>query len=241
MEQRTRTRKGLTMEQRTRTPRFSSLLLLLASFSPTLAQSPSLSVTLTDDPLSAPLPANFLGFSGAEASLSVLSWRPAQDAPFAPRPSYVALMRLLGGSVRHRFGHFYAPRSSTHAFSPGSIEVNATNCARLTDAMAAFNGTLTGMVAPLDLADGNFVAATGAALKACFANRLLSLELASASVRGRTPGATPPFLSLTHSARARAHLQQMSPTSPLSGGICRATWLCLTCGRPRCAPRALTG
>jgi hypothetical protein len=154
--------------------------------------APTLSLRLYDTPAAAATPPDFLGFSGVEASLSALSWRPAPAAPFAPRPSYTNLMRLLGGGVRHRFGHFYAPNSTSHAPSPSQIMVNATTCGRLTGALAAFNGTLTGMIAPLDLADGRFVAATGAALRACLGPALLSLEAANepdiSSFRGNYTG-----------------------------------------------------
>jgi hypothetical protein len=155
------------------------------------AAAPSLTVRLTDAAASAPIPADFLGFSGAEASLSALSWRPAAGAPFAPRPSYVNLMRLLGPRVRHRFGHFYAPGFFAR-LSPSAIEVNASSCARLEAALAAIDGALTGMIPPVDIAGGAFAAATGAALARCLGPRLLSLECANepdiSSFRGNFSG-----------------------------------------------------
>ncbi len=179
---------------------------------------------LTDTP-GATLPLDYLGFSGVEASLSALSWRPSPTAPFAPRPSYVALMRLLGGSgLRHRFGHFYAPNSSTHAFSPSAIEVNATTCARLSGALGAIDGRLTAMIAPEDLADGSFVAATGRALRDCLGPALLlSLELANepdiSSFRGNYSGYVA-ALELWVSALEAAGVRGVVDAPVLAG----ATW-----------------
>ena len=171
-------------------------LLLLSCAEPaaaSAASSPSLSLRLSGQPASAPIPLDFLGFSGVEASLSVLSWRPAAGAAFEPRPSYTALMRLLGGHIRHRFGHFYSANSSSaRHLSPGAILVNASSCSRLSAALASFSGSLTGMLAPMDLSDGSFVAATGSALAACLGQQLLSLELANepdiSSFRGNFSG-----------------------------------------------------
>jgi hypothetical protein len=140
---------------------------------------PNLALTVHSAPLAAPTPRTFLGFSGDEATLGVLSWRASAAAPFSPRPSFTALMRLLGGSVNLRFGHFFAPGSTTRQLPPSYMEVNSTTCARIADALSAINGTLSALIPPLDTADGAFAAAAGAALLSCLGAHLNSVELAN--------------------------------------------------------------
>jgi hypothetical protein len=185
------------------------------------AASPSLFLRLSGQPASAPIPLDFLGFSGAEATLSVLSWRPAAGAAFEPRPSFTALMRLLGGSIRLRFGHFYSANSSAaRHLSPSAILVNASSCSRLSAALASFRGSLTGMLAPVDLSDGAFVAATGPALAACLGRQLLSLELANepdiSSFRGNFSGYVA-ALALWTAALEAAGVRQLVDAPVLAG------------------------
>jgi hypothetical protein len=155
---------------------------------------PTLSLRVLAEPLAAPAPPSFLGFSGREETLSVISWRASAGAPFSPRPSFSRLMALLGGGVNLRFGHFYAPGSTAKPLPPSYMEVNATTCARLAGALAAFNGTLTALIPPLDTAGGGFAAAAGTALRGCLGARLSSLELANepdiSSFRGNFSGYT---------------------------------------------------
>lgn len=154
------------------------------------AAAPSLALRVLPEPLAAPAPRSFIGFSGSEATLSVLSWRASAAAPFSPRPSFSALMRLLGGGINLRFGHFFAPGSTTKTLPSSYMEVNASTCSRLVSALDIFNGTLSALVPPLDTADGRFAAAAGVALRGCLGARLDSLELANECVlraRPRTP------------------------------------------------------
>ena len=108
---------------------------------------------------------------------------------WAPRASWVSLMRLLGGGSNVRMGHFYAPNTS-HSFSPSYIEVNASSSARLQSALAAYAGTASGLIPPLEDAGGQFAAATALALSAI--PGVVSVELANepdiSSFRGNYSG-----------------------------------------------------
>lgn len=120
----------------------------------------SISVRVSSTPAAPPVPAGFTSFSAADTVLDILS-APTAAGGFAPRPSFVALMNLLGGGANIRLGHWWAPSAFGAHFSYN--EANASNLARVAAALAAFNGTCTPMVPPLDVADGALAAATGAA------------------------------------------------------------------------------
>ena len=161
--------------------------LLLAS--PGWCAGVALDVALGSAPASAPLPRGFTSFSGGEASLDVLS-APLPGGGHAPRASWVSLMALLGGGANVRLGHFYARAGTNHSFPPAYIELNATSAGRLQQALAAYGGTASGLIPPLEDAGGQFAAATGLALSAI--PGVVSVELANepdiSSFRGNFSG-----------------------------------------------------
>ena len=122
----------------------------------------TLDIALGSAPVSAPLPRGFTSFSGGESSLDVLS-APLPGGGHAPRASWVSLMALLGGGANVRLGHFYARAGTNRSFPPAYIELNATTAARLQQALAAYGGTASGLIPPLEDAGGQFAAATGLA------------------------------------------------------------------------------
>lgn len=107
------------------------------------------------------VPPGFTSFSASDAALDVLSATTA-DGAFSPRPSFVNLMNLLGGGSNIRLGHFWAPSTYSNKTFPFP-QANASTIARIADALAAFRGTGTPMVPPIDVADGALVAAVGGA------------------------------------------------------------------------------
>lgn len=161
--------------------RVCSAALLLIAAAPAVGASPSLALTVSRAPSAAALPdAAFVGFSGVEASLDVMS-AAAVGGGFEPRPSYARLMSLLGPGVNHRIGHFWA--SATGARPPGVpsswIEVNASVAGRLSAALGAWDGRLTGNIGPVDRADATLAVATAGALVSALGGRLASVELAN--------------------------------------------------------------
>jgi len=158
-----------------------------ASSARAVTSAPLIDVAVSSAPAAAPVPFGFTSFSAADTVLDILSARTAAGG-FAPRPSFVALMRLLGGGANVRLGHWWAPSAAGAHFS--FPEANASNLARVAAALAAFNGTGTPMVPPVDVADGALVAATGAAF-ARLLPQFNGLELANepdiSSFRGDEP------------------------------------------------------
>jgi hypothetical protein len=122
---------------------------------------PTIDVAVSSQAAANPVPPAFTSFSATDAALDVLSATTA-DGAFAPRPSFVHLMRLLGGGSNIRLGHFWAPSSFSNKTLPYP-QANATSLGRIADALAAFNGSGTPMVPPIDVTDGALVAAVGAA------------------------------------------------------------------------------
>lgn len=146
------------------------------------AAAPSLTVAVSRDAAAAPLPpAAFVGFSGVEASLDVLS-ATASDGSYVPRPSYSNLMSLLGFGVNHRLGHFWATADGARppGVSPSWLQANASVLARLSAALDAWGGVLTATIGPTDRTDASLVVSTATALVAGVGTqRLISLELAN--------------------------------------------------------------
>ena len=150
---------------------------------PALSQAVSVAVVVSDDAAAAPMPPNasFIGFSGIEASLDVLSAR-LVGGGYAPRASYVRLMTLLGPGVNHRLGHFWASASGDRPAGVPSLwlQANTSVCGRLAAALDAFSGSLTANIGPVDRADASLVVDTAQALiTGSLRNRILSLELAN--------------------------------------------------------------
>jgi hypothetical protein len=152
------------------------------------AANVTINVTVTTSVISEPVPVGFTSFSCADNILDIISQ--TTSSGFQPRPSFVALMTLLGGGANIRLGHWWAENNSTHNNYPDFPQANATSLGRVAAALAAFGGTATPMVPPLDLSDGALVAATGAAFARWLPRAMFSgLELAnepdiSAAFRG---------------------------------------------------------
>ncbi len=127
-----------------------------------------------------------LGLSGGAGSLDVFSWQPFAAAAYEPRPSYRNLMALLGSPV-HRVSHFWAPLAGTGGRQPAGVDSASLNvsaaCARMGAALAGWGGNITAAIKFTPYAHtqdaGAVLAATAAALRACFGARLASVEFAS--------------------------------------------------------------
>jgi hypothetical protein len=126
--------------------------------------------------VSAPVARGFTSFSCADTILDILS-QAQVGGGFAPRPSFVALLNLLGGGGNIRLGHWWAPNNVTRPLS--YPEANASNLARVSAALGAFRGTATPLIPPVD-STGSLAAATGAAfLRYLPRTQLSALELAN--------------------------------------------------------------
>jgi hypothetical protein len=156
----------------------------------------TIEITVSESFVGSPRTASFIGFSGSEATLGVVS-AVSSAGDFTPRPSFARLMKLLGGGsgagIDLRFGHFWASPSGVrpHNIPVSYIEVNASTGTRINDALALFNGTVTADIPPVDTSDADFVSITGAAL-AKYIAPLTSIELANepdiSSFRGNYTG-----------------------------------------------------
>lgn len=154
--------------------------LLLFLLSPVVGGDLTIQINVTAERLPTnPTPSGFTSFSCADTILDILSMETSVNHQYTPRPSFTSLMNLLGGGANIRLGHWWAPNNSSHStFS--YPEANASNLQRVSEALHSFNGTATPMVPPVDIADGDLVAATGAALARYLPpTQFLSLELAN--------------------------------------------------------------
>jgi hypothetical protein len=95
-------------------------------------------------------------------------------------------MALLGSPV-HRVSHFWAPLAGTGGRQPAGVDSASLNvsaaCARMGAALAGWGGNITAAIKFTPYAHtqdaGAVLAATAAALRACFGARLASVEFAS--------------------------------------------------------------
>ena len=155
-----------------------SCLLLTFFVAVVVCADVSIDINITREVISNVVPPGFTSFSCSDTILNILS-QTTQSGGFIPRPSFISLMSLLGGGANIRLGHWWAHNSGSHN-NFTYPEANATSIARVADALKLFNGTASPMVAPVDLVDGDLVAATGAAfLRYLPQSQFAGIELAN--------------------------------------------------------------